>query len=613
MAIFLKDTEGGYFLINKTYEQWYNVSSDDIKNQTADNLFPPEQVKIINTQDQSVLDGGEPVSLEYDALTKNGQIRSTMTTRFPIRDESETIIAIGGVVMDMTSRKKAEEYAQRLIAAVDASDQYVLISDADDNIVFCNNRYREANSIAEKALDPGTPFEKHLKILVENGRIPEAIGREDEWLRQRMERHYNPSGSFEVERENGCWLLVQEQHLPDGGIINVGIDITERKNLEAQLSQAQKMEAVGQLTGGIAHDFNNMMAVMMGNLEQALDRVEPNQNVYNNIETALDAVEKGAALTQQLLSFSRQQNLNPSTIDTNELIMDILRLLKRTLGENIEISTNFTDDHLPINIDGTIFSNALVNLAINARDAMPNGGTLTINTVTGDFKDLQLDPHEEPAFGKCALVTVSDSGTGIDAENIPHVFEPFFTTKEVGKGSGLGLSMVYGFVQQSSGHIGVKSTRGVGTTISIYLPITTEIDRHQNVKNQQQSLALTRKGILLVEDDPDVRETTATLLSNFGYQVFEAEDGPSALEILEEKSGDINLVISDIVMPNNLSGIELTEQITAKYKNIRVLLTSGYPDRIADMKTLGIELLAKPYRRAQLAAAVERTTARQSQ
>jgi PAS domain S-box-containing protein len=401
----------------------------------------------------------------------------------------------------------------------------------------------------------------------------------------------------------------------EGNIIAIGginIDMTERKNLEAQLSQSQKMEAVGQLTGGIAHDFNNMLAVMTGNLEQALDVVELNEKAYHNIEVALDAVDKGAALTQHLLSFSRQQTLSPSIADTNELIMDILRLLKRTLGENIEISTNFTDKRLPINIDGAILSNALVNLAINARDAMPDGGTLTISTSIGDFKDIQLGPNEKPADGKYALIAVSDTGTGINTNDVDHVFEPFFTTKDVGRGSGLGLSMVYGFVQQSNGHIGINSKKGKGTAISIYLPIAVVEEERQIDARPQQSFALSRRCILLVEDDPIVRETTASILLNYGYQVFEAEDGPSALDVLEEKFDDIDLVITDIVMPNNLNGIKLAEQITEKYKNIKVLLTSGYPDRIADMKTMGIELLAKPYRRAQLAAAIERTMSRQS-
>ncbi|MEH6405615.1 MAG: response regulator [Sneathiella sp.] len=391
-----------------------------------------------------------------------------------------------------------------------------------------------------------------------------------------------------------------------------GSDVTERNRLEKQLRRSQKLEAVGQLTGGIAHDFNNLMGIMMGNLELAMEQLEPDAPLRKNIENALSAVDRGSALTQHLLSFSRQQALSPAVTDVKQLVEGTLTFLERTLGENIRIVTKHAGGESPVNIDAAVFSNALVNLALNARDAMPDGGTLTVQTETIELTGEIIGLENKPTYGAHALITVADTGGGISQDDLEQVLEPFFTTKEVGKGSGLGLSMVYGFVAQSNGHMNIASKQEEGTTISIYLPISDEEPVDKDIQAAPFCGAQISQTILLVEDDQQVLEATSATLIDLGHTVVQAKDGSSALDILSRRSTDIDLVISDVVMPNGMSGIDLVKQIAVDHSHIKILLTSGYPDKIAaqgEIKALNIELLAKPFRRAQLAAAIENAAA----
>ncbi|WP_267177825.1 PAS domain S-box protein [Sneathiella aquimaris] len=391
------------------------------------------------------------------------------------------------------------------------------------------------------------------------------------------------------------------------GVMSLVQDITERRLLEEQVNRSQKLEAVGQLTGGIAHDFNNLMAIMMGNLELVLEQLGPDTPLRKNIKNALQAVARGSTLTRQLLSFSRQQILSPADTDIQQLVEDTLNLLERTLGEDIQLIRHYDGKKIFVNIDGDIFSNALVNLALNARDAMPDGGTLTVRLTTLHVTEGTVGLNNEPICGSFALITVADTGYGMSKEVLGQVLEPFFTTKEVGKGSGLGLSMAYGFVTQSDGYLDITSTEGEGTTISIYLPLSDSKPAVQEKDVTPIPELTTGKTILLVEDDQHVRETTSVTLIDLGYTVLEAMDGASALAMLEHRASDIDLVLSDVIMPNGMSGIDLAKQIAVDYRPLKILLTSGYPDKIADqheISTLDIQLLAKPFTRAQLVAAI---------
>jgi len=393
------------------------------------------------------------------------------------------------------------------------------------------------------------------------------------------------------------------------GVTSLIQDNTEQKMLEEQVIRSQKLEAVGQLTGGVAHDFNNLMAIMMGNLELSLEQLTPGTPLHSQIENTLKAVQHGTTLTKQLLSFSRRQVLLPTVTELQQLVDDTLTFLERALGENIQIKTQHSSQKILVDIDDDIFGTALVNLALNARDAMPDGGVLTVQTSKVELNGESIGLEKEPVFGAYALISITDTGCGIDADILEQVLEPFFTTKEVGKGSGLGLSMVYGFVAQSNGYINIASQVGEGTTVSIYFPVSDKKFEEKESETASFPDVQPGKTILLVEDDEQVRETTSATLVGLGYDVMEADGGLSALALLKTRSNDIDLVLSDVVMPNGMSGIMLAKQIANDYPHIKIMLISGYPDKIADqdeINNLGVELLAKPFKRMQLALAIER-------
>ncbi len=402
------------------------------------------------------------------------------------------------------------------------------------------------------------------------------------------------------------WVLEQgcEVNAGDGKPYLEGFisDITERKSIEDQLRQAQKMEMVGQLTGGIAHDFNNLLAIIIGNLELAGETGVPG-SVSEQIGRALSAAERGASLTRQLLAFSRKQILQPQLVDLNKLVPRAVELIHSALGKTIEVETVLAGGLWKSMIDPAQIELALVNLAINARDAMPGGGKLTIETANArlddDYRQLNLYAHPGPYV----LLAVSDTGCGMPPDVAARAFEPFFTTKEIGKGSGLGLSMIYGFVKQSGGHVKIYSETGRGTTVKLYFPRAREQAVPIVDKPLRPSSTIGGQSVLVVEDDPDVRRLSRETLNELGYHVIEAEDGPTALSILKEQP-QIDLVFTDLVLPGGMDGVALAREVRKLYPGIKILCTTGYSYNAA-MRNGGfgddIEVLAKPYRKADLA------------
>ena len=389
----------------------------------------------------------------------------------------------------------------------------------------------------------------------------------------------------------------------------VSTDMTERKEVERQLLQAQKMESVGQLTGGLAHDFNNLLGVVLGNLQLIERAVDTDEEVLKRIHSAQAAVEKGAELTRRLLAFSRRQPLEAELIEPKPLLENLSEMLQRTLGEEIALECHFTDNMPRIRTDPSQLESAILNLAVNARDAMPDGGALTIegNVVKLDGKYAvrnQIKP------GEYVQLAVTDTGKGIPADMINQVFEPFFTTKETGKGSGLGLSMVYGFIKQIGGHVSIYSEPGHGTTIRLYLPV----DRNNQAKLQRNSNEETsaieggNEIILVVEDQADVRDVAAALLKDLGYRVLTAVDGPSGLEMLMSRN-DIDLLFTDMVMPGGMSGASLANAARELRPNFPVVFTTGYADaavlRESQIAETG-NLVTKPYRRDKLGEKIRR-------
>lgn len=377
-----------------------------------------------------------------------------------------------------------------------------------------------------------------------------------------------------------------------------GRNVTSEREVELQLHQAQKMEAIGQLTGGIAHDFNNLLSVTIGNIDLLKRKCVQDEKAHGYIESIVRAVDRGSSLTQRLLAFSRKQDLLPQPTAINSLVVGLQDMLRRTLGEMIELPINLAPGTCEALIDSHQFENALINLSINARDAMPNGGVLRVDTAKVTLDGHFTEQMEEVLAGDYIKVTVSDTGAGMSPEVLEKVFEPFFTTKGVGEGSGLGLSMVYGFIKQSKGHIVINSKTGEGTSIELYLPRSNEIKAEQDSKVENPVLPGGSERILVVEDDDDLRDIPAAILSEQGYDVFKAKNGNDAIKLIKENE-PFDLVFTDIVLPGGMNGVETAKEIKKIQSTIKILYTSGYTNNsIMDNSDLipGVTLVKKPYR-----------------
>jgi signal transduction histidine kinase len=383
--------------------------------------------------------------------------------------------------------------------------------------------------------------------------------------------------------------------------------INRREEAESQLRQSQKMQALGQLTGGIAHDFNNMLGVILGAHDLILRRIRKGDfGIERFVEAATNAAERAAVLTQRLLAYARQQPLAPQTIDANKMIASMSELLRSTLGEQIQIETVTAAGLWQTHADAQQLESAILNIAINARDAMPEGGKLTIETANAYLDEAYVRQNPEVEPGQFVLVAITDTGTGMSAETSARVFDPFFTTKPTGKGTGLGMSQVYGFVKQSRGHIKIYSEPGAGTTVKIYLP------RQIGLSAETKPLASepARTGdrgeiILVVEDDPHMRRLTSETLHELGYTVFDAENAANALAILDREAG-IKLLFTDVVMPDT-NGKKLADEALRRRPGLKVLFTTGYTANAVvhgGVLDAGVNLISKPFTLDQLAAKV---------
>ncbi|MDZ7670318.1 MAG: ATP-binding protein [Gammaproteobacteria bacterium] len=391
-------------------------------------------------------------------------------------------------------------------------------------------------------------------------------------------------------------------------VIGSTTDVTDLRDLEKKLRQSQKMEAVGQLTGGIAHDFNNLLTIIVGSAETLADIHAHNPKALELARTTMQAAERGADLTSRLLSFARLQALAPEHRHPGELLTGIEGLIRRTIDEDIEIGIRVAADVLPIEVDPGQLENAVLNLVINARDAMPDGGRLTIEASNVTLTADDLSSYEGMKAGRYVVIAVSDNGCGMSPDILERAFEPFFTSKEPGKGSGLGLSMVWGFVRQSNGHAQIYSEPGEGTTVKLYFPAAAANDREMQVKTQKTAVGLAdgTERILVVEDDDLVRKHVAAQLSRLGYDIKEAASAAAALEILDS-GWTVDLLFTDVVMPGGMNGKQLADAALLRQPGLKVLFTSGYTvDAIVHQGRLdpGVHLLGKPYRRADLAAKV---------
>jgi len=419
-----------------------------------------------------------------------------------------------------------------------------------------------------------------------------------------------PDDETRLKRKDGTLIDVVLSVAPllgaDGrprGTIAVITDVTERKRLERDLRQSQKMEAVGRLAGGIAHDFNNLLTVIIGRGESVLGSLERSDPARWDVELMLATAERAATLTRQLLAFSRRQVLQPKVLALHEMVGNVVPMLRRLIGEDIEIHTVAGAASGRVRVDPAQIEQVIMNLAVNARDAMPQGGVLMITTTTADVTDVQARRLGGIQSGRWAILSVSDTGAGMDEETRVRVFEPFFTTKPLGQGTGLGLSMVYGIVEQHGGTITVESAPGRGTTFRIYLPRVDDAAAETETTERADPTALGTETILLVEDEDEVRELVARMLQRSGYTVLVAADPRTALELSGRHTGPIHLLLTDVVMPE-MSGRELRDRLSALRPETKIVYMSGYTDEALGRHGVlepDVVLLQEPFRFAELA------------
>jgi signal transduction histidine kinase/CheY-like chemotaxis protein len=442
---------------------------------------------------------------------------------------------------------------------------------------------------------------------------------------QLLDAQGNPSGMHHWEGQNpltGKWYINYDRAITwvDGRLarLQVSMDITGHKRLEEQLRQAQKMEAVGRLAGGIAHDFNNLLTAINGFAELMRSRLAPDDPLYEMADKVLGSGRRAADLTRQLLAFSRKQVVEPRVVDLNAVVADMDKMLRRIIGEDIQLQTIAGPGLWPVKVDPTQIEQIIVNLAVNARDAMPQGGRLTVETANVSPLHLPLPLRgqvpspgqagrgEEEGGGEYVLLAIGDTGVGMNEAVKAHLFEPFFTTKEEGKGTGLGLAMVYGIVQQSGGVIRIDSQEGLGAAVKIYLPRVAAAVTAPTGTEPATSLPAGSETVLLVEDDPGVRVLAARVLRRQGYCVWEAADGPQALRLAAEQGGPIHLLLSDVVMPG-MSGRILADRLVAERPQLKILFTSGYADEALlhhGVLQSGAPFLQKPFTPEALARKV---------
>jgi PAS domain S-box-containing protein len=514
-----------------------------------------------------------------------------------------------GIVHDLSEQRTTGVLREQALfeAIFNHLPDAVLVTDAKGKVVLCNPAVVRVFGYApEELMGQGTAALYETAAEWERMRGIEARLAEKEMLEPVIVRYRRKSGdAFPAETVSS---LLRDQHGQFIGLISLNRDISKQVEQDEALRNSQRMEAIGQLTGGIAHDFNNLLTIITGNHELLeMELTAPEQ--LDLLSRANNAAMMGARLTNRLLTFARRRRLDPIVLDLNEQVLAMAELLRRTLGETIALGTLLAPRLWSVRADPSEVENAVLNLAINSRDAMPDGGKLVIETsnVVLDESDVASEAGGKP--GEHVRLAVSDTGVGMSKDVLARVFEPFFTTKGPGKGTGLGLSVIYGFVQQSGGHVTIYSEPGRGTTVNLYLPrIVAEHERMASAKQQAPAAARTSETILLVEDNPDVLKVASQRLENLGYTVVEAESGPRAVELLGS-GAKIDLVFSDVVMPGGMSGFELARWVRRNAPAVPVLLTSGFAGDVAragEAPAPELEILRKPYSSAELARALRR-------
>ncbi|MGA2100964.1 MAG: PAS domain S-box protein [Candidatus Sulfotelmatobacter sp.] len=613
-AVFVKDLEGRYLMINTAGARFLGRTVDDVIGKTDTELFTPAVGRVIMKRDRQVLQAAETQTYE-EFGTAAGVTRLYSATKGPFRDPGGQVIGLLGICRDITDRKRAEEEIRQSEQKLSIHIEHTPLAVVEWDLEF---RVADWNPSAERIF--GYTREEALGKQAHFIVPPHYREKVDAVWRDLME-HKDGAGNssrFQFARndnvaKDGRLISCEWYNTPlvdDAGrvlgVASLVQDVTERVGLEESLRHSQKMEAVGRLAGGVAHDFNNLLTVILGYSQILADGLPADSRLAESNAQIKSAADRAAGITRQLLAFSRKQVLSPRVINLNDILLNLDSLLRRLIGEDIEVLTVPANDLGSVKADPGQIEQVVMNLALNSRDAMPNGGKLTLETSNANLDETYARDRQPVVPGRYVMLAVSDTGEGMSAETQARIFEPFYTTKELGKGTGLGLSMVYGIVKQSDGYIWVYSEEGRGTTFKIYLP---RVDQPVESTNSEKSSEGVRRGtetILLVEDDPQLRQLSTSVLTHCGYNVLVAGSPEEGLAICKANHREIQLLVTDVVMPR-MNGRQLAEQILQVCPKLRVLYISGYTNNaIVHYGVLdpGLWFLPKPFTLSALVAKV---------
>ena len=615
--VLVLDPEGRIVRFNPFMEQFSGYRLAEVQGENWFTTFLPKRdrsrMKAVFSRAVSGIQTRGHIS---HLVTHDKQERDISWSDKTLKDADGNTVGLLSIGHDVTESRRAaaalRDHEQQLRLILASTAEGIFGMDLDSKCTFANRSciellgYEEEKDLLGQDMhalihhtrSDGTPHPKEECLMYQACRQNKVVYLDDEVLWRA------DGGSFSAEGRSNPMLR-------NGKVVGTVVsftDITERKEKEAQLLQAQKMKVVGQLTGGIAHDFSNLLTVILGNLGLLADEIasDANMSIGELIDDAFSAARDGAELIQRLLTFSRKQSLQVKRVDINQLFSNIKRLLQRTLREDIELRINRAMDIPPVLVDPGQFENALLNLVINARDAMPGGGTLIIETTRKCIRPDEAAANPEVSPGNYVMIAVSDSGIGMSPKDAARAIEPFFTTKGRGGGSGLGLSMVYGFAKQSGGGLLLRSALGEGTTVSLLVPEAALAIEKEQAEPVLVNIPGGSETILLVEDELLVRKLTKRSLLGMGYQVLEAEGAAEAMKALEA-GATVDLLFSDIVMPGDMNGRKLARWVLQRRRGLKVLLTTGFSEEEVGECSVsegGLHLLKKPYTKEELARAV---------
>ncbi|MBI5665008.1 MAG: PAS domain S-box protein [Nitrospirae bacterium] len=552
---------------------------------------------LVRKQAEMVLSGQTPQTIEHRIVRKDGVVRWVESIIVPYKDAMGALISYDGIVRDITERRKAEEALQeseeRLRTIFDNSPVGISVAGPDGKLVRTNPAFQNMLGYTEDELAREFSDITHRDDVEKNMRLFKEMvyGKRDHyWLEK---RYIRKDGS--ILWAHATVTAVRDQKGAFKYNFAIIEDMTERKKLEDQLRHAQKMEAIGQLAGGVAHDFNNMLTAIIGYGHLLKLKLKDNAALLHNVEQIIAITERGATLTKDLLAFSRKQAVDLKPVRLNDLIDRIGKLMPKFIGEDIDLRIKLTDKPLIVLADSSQLEHVLINLATNARDAMPEGGTLSIEAEQVSVDHENIKPSEYGTPGEYALITVSDTGTGMDKETLRKIYDPFFTTKEVGKGTGLGLAMTYGIIKQHNGYINAYSEPGLGAMFKIHLPLIKDAVEERKPRGVPAPVKGSET-ILLAEDEAEVRNAIKNNLEEFGYTVIEAVNGADAVDKYSTYRDKIQLLVFDVVMPKK-NGRDAYEEIKKMRPDIKIIFLSGYTRDIINTRGLldeGWNFLLKP-------------------